>query len=215
VSLNIHLVTVGHVKGEAVSKGPVIETFQNYQNISRLYLLCSHEKAIREISNELKLFRRLEVVGIEIDPFDFTDIIGKIIEIHGKERKIEPKANFYVNVTGGTKVMSCAALVGANYIGAIAYYVREDDETSIELTPPKIPPQDLTVIQRKIVKAADKRPLTQTQIHNTLNISVQKVNYNCKSLERYGYLSIMAHESDGRATLIRLTPLGKVALRAF
>ena len=215
MSLNIHFVTVGHAKGEAISKGPVIETFQNYQNISRLYLLCSHEKAIREISNELKLFRRLEVVGIEIDPFNFTDIIGKIIEIHGKERKIEPKANFYVNVTGGTKVMSCAALVGANYIGAIAYYVREDDEKSIELTPPKIPPQDLTVIQRKIVKAADKRPLTQTQIHNTLNISIQKVNYNCKSLEGYGYLNIMAHESDGRATLIHLTPLGKVALRAF
>ena len=111
--------------------------------------------------------------------------------------------------------MSCGALVGANYIGALAYYVSERNEEAIELTPPIIPPQDLVDTQRKIVQLVAEKALNQTLIANKLVMSPQNVSYNCDKLEKYGYLSITADTRDRRTKNISITPMGKMALKAF
>ena len=198
------------------NKGPIIDgTFQNYSNIDKLYLLCSHITDADEIKEDLKIFKKLHIKEIQIDKDDFSDIISKIIEIFTKERANKTSVKFFVNVTGGTKIMSCGAMVGANYIGAITYYVSIEDEKAIELNPPLVPPSDLVVMQKQIVSLVAKMDLNQTQIAEKLNSSVQRVSYNCKRLQKYGYLDIKQDRSDGRATQIGITPMGKMALSAF
>jgi len=218
MTLNIHVATLGHdMKTDTANKGPIIEAIQKYPSIAKLYLLCSHESDVAETKKDLAIFRTLVIEGRKIYPFDFSDIIGTIVEINRMERRLNPDARFFINVTGGTKVMSCAALVGANYIGATAYYVKGEDGQSIELSPPKIPPESLTELQQKIVKLLDgfEEGMMQTKIGQELGTNAQKINYNCKSLQRSGYLEIGSDKDDGRATRIRLTPMGKMALRAL
>ena len=217
MSLNIHIATLGHdPKTNKGNKGPIVDgTFQNYSNIDKLYLLCSEVSDVDEIREDLKIFKKLKIQHVKIDKDDFSDIIGKIIEIHAKETKTISDVKFFVNVTGGTKIMSCGALVGANYIGALTYYVSIDDEKAIELNPPLVPPSDLVEKQQKIVQLVTKKDMYQSHIAEKLNISVQLVSYNCKRLKKYGYIEIIQDPKDRRATLIHITPMGKMALRAF
>jgi len=217
MSLNIHIATLGHdPKTGKGNKGPIVDgTFQNYMNIDKLYLLCSQVSDVDEILSDLKIFKKLKIFHMKIDKDDFSDIISKIIEIHAKETRSVSQVKFFVNVTGGTKIMSCGAMVGANYIGAVTYYVSIADEKAIELTPPLVPPGELAEKQKKIVALVAKNDLHQTQIAMKLNISVQLVSYNCKRLMDYGYLDIVQDTSDRRATVITITPMGKMALSAF
>ena len=222
MSLNIHIATLGHIEDPKKNgpgkgnKGPVIDgTFQNYSNIDKLYLLCSHVQDADEIRDDLKIFKKLYIKEIQIDKDDFSDVISKIIEIFTKEKAKYSDVNFFVNVTGGTKVMSCGAMVGANYIGAVTYYVKIEDEKAIELNPPLVPPSSLVDMQKKIVGFIAKKKSHQTRIAANLNCSVQRVSYNCKKLKDYGYVGITQDPSDRRATIIEITPMGKMALRAF
>jgi len=217
MSLNIHIATLGHdLNTGKGNKGPIVDGgIQSYQNIDTLYLLCSHIADADEIKTDLQIFKKLMIHAIPIDKDDFSDIIGTIIEIHSNETKKASDMKFFVNVTGGTKIMSCGAMVGANYIGAQSYYVSKEKEEAIELTPPLVPPTKLVENQKRIVREVLKKDLHQTQIAHRLNVSVQRVSHNCKQLQKFGYIDIIQDKKDRRATIIQLTPMGKMALRAF
>lgn len=217
MTLNIHIATLGHdLKTKKGNKGPIVDGgIQSFQNIDKLYLLCSHISDADEIKDDLRIFKKLAIEAIPIDKDDFSDIIGNIVEIHSKETKKTSDVKFFVNITGGTKIMSCGAMVGANYIGALSYYVSKEKEEAIELTPPLVPPAELVESQRKIVTEVAKKELYQTQIANRLEVSAQIVSYNCKQLKKFGYVDMIQDSKDRRATIIQLTPMGKMALRAF
>ena len=215
--LNIHIATLGHDPSKnRVNKGPIVHgTFRNYPNIGKLYLLCSHIGDQDEVREDLKNVKNLEIHARQVDIDDFSDIISKIIEIHTEEKRSRSDVRFFVNVTGGTKIMTCGALVGANYIGAQAYYVSERNEEAIELTLPIIPPQNLVPTQRKIVQLVAEKTWNQTRIAEKLALSPQTVSYNCDKLEKYGYLSITPDTRDKRKKDISITPMGKMALKSF
>ena len=144
---NLHIATVGKTPGS------IIEGIRAYP-IDKLYLLYNEgsveeAKEIKQSADNLKLECNL----LEIDPFDIEDIFVQILLI---ERRNFP-SNIFINITGGTKIMSNAAFIAGYLMGARIYYIRIDSggeslqDRVIELPVPKVSMADIDENQQRIL----------------------------------------------------------------
>lgn len=133
--MNIHIATQG------TSTPPIIEGLRHY-SVDKLYLLHNSGSlsTAREVKEKAAVFD-IDCELHEINMFSQESILTKIIEI---KKKCNPEDHLFINMTGGTKLMSASATVGAYMISATAYYIIEaksDEPLSdriIELPLPKV-----------------------------------------------------------------------------
>lgn len=207
---NLHIATVGK------SIGPIIEGIRAYP-IDELYLLYnegSHKEAleIRKSAEDWKLKCNM----VEVKLFDIEDIFVKILLI--QRRNINSK--IFINVTGGTKIMSNAAFIAGYLIGANIYYIREAQEDEslqdcvIELPVPKIQMEDIDENQKRILSHLlnnDGRISTgTTELSKTLLLTPQLVSYHLNRLEN---ANLIKNEKKGRISIISLTGAGRFAAK--
>jgi len=225
---NIHIATLGTKSKDSAKKGgdpkaPVIAGVQLYGNCSKLYLVGSDRGAFNEVREIYKPIGRPEIAPlVRIDAYDFNDIMKNIIRIFREETSKNKELLFFVNVTGGTKVMTAGALVAAHYIGATPYYIKKDN-VKVEMPIPKIPPRSLSEEQTSILKLLAKAEqryifLSQSNIAERVTrtksgrVSPQKVSYHCTVLENAGYIRREPNDKDKRAHEIHLTEMGSMSL---
>jgi len=162
-----------------------------------------------EKASELK--KLLEGFGIrvetcEVDPFDFKECFITIIGlIHAQPDGVE----VVLNVTGGTKILSLAAMSAAGMCRCRAFVIQEKGSRSIKLELPmpdsgyfeKIGKQGKKILsylmqeEKKlkipIEECSDEKlkPFISKNISNHLGVTPQTITPNLKTLEFSGLLS--------------------------
>lgn len=212
--MTTHIATLGREAGH------VFSAFKIYR-IDKLVLLTSKEfvSKAREVSEKAEPFRVKTIIEI-IDPFStsaYPDIINKIIEYTKMETSPD---QVYVNITGGTNLMSSAALTAAQFTGTNAYYVMRgaDKDEVLEVPILKISLKDaLSEKQKSVFKVLYQEIKTKGDIRNInafskeYDLYKQKMNFYLKQFEKLGIVEV---DRKGRENTIRLTQTGEL-LRQF
>ncbi len=211
--MNIHIATQG------TSTSPILEGLRHY-SVDKLILL--HNSGSYKTALQVKEYA--ESIGIstelkQIDMFNQQSIILEIVKLS----KIYKNDDIFINITGGTKLMSASATIAGYIIGATTYYVVEnisDEQISIsdliiELPLPKASAMSISGIRRQIIELiAERGKITgiTTLIRDLYGISVQKASYHLKKLEQ---LNLIYIEKTGRSNIVKLTPEGAIVAAMF
>jgi CRISPR/Cas system-associated protein Csm6 len=154
--MNTHIVTVGKTIGH------VLTSLKQF-NVDKVILISSLEckEQVDEIVRRVVIFN-IETEIKNIKPFErdsYKEIVNFIIEYSIKH----PREKYFINVTGGTNLMSAAAQTAAHFIGASAYYVLKNDT-------------DDKIIEVPVIKFSLHNALTKTQkiIFKALSVEIKK-----------------------------------------
>ena len=100
------------------------------------------------------------IIPVQTDMFDFRKNVNIIFDIYTKEKG--KGVTFSINITGGTKIMACAACYSSYYIGAAMYHA-DVPENPIE--PPKSVDYDkYKKITKDILKFINEKSKDDTYI---------------------------------------------------
>lgn len=204
----------------------------------RVILLATREVPGESYPVARKVKTELEQRGIsaeirEIDLLDFFSNVRGIIKLI---RQIKHEIGYekhpattpiYVNITGGTKPMSCAALVAALNEGVLPYYVQEKPKPEriidLPLLPLALSYWKLSKVESAILgelHARDSKSGFQEDVRRCIEgkISMRPpakstVSIACKKLEQLGLLAtgLVIHSKTRRPSkLLRLTDMGSL-----
>lgn len=214
----IHIALVGDDKNNIVNGVGLIGGNELYPIISEKYA----DKGFEELDDLLSfcnVHRTIDDTKLVIDPFGddaYQELVELILKISDS---IEPQDDLYINITGGTNLMSAAGMSGALLARATAYYVLER-ERDVILLPwhsydiSKLKEKDRDVIQHLF----EHDGASDSQICNALrdkmkdkpkkNYTLRKIRYSLKKLQEEGYIKQIP---DGRKNRNELTIWGKIA----
>lgn len=207
---NLHIATVGK------TIGPITDGIRAYP-IDELYLLYNEgsveeAKKIRNTAENWKLKCHM----VEINQFDIEDIFVKILLIYRRNKR----SRIFINVTGGTKIMSNAAFIAGYLLGANVYYIREAQENEslqdcvIELPVPKIQLEDIDENQKRILShlLVNKGMISTgtSELSKKLLLKPQLISYHLNRLEA---ANLINNEKKGRINIIKLTGAGRFAAK--
>ena len=229
--LKIHIAMVGKTI-ENITNGVLrIGVDEIYPIISEKFKAGSEEDSYRKLKEALKSFDvnfhpKIDPRNLVIDPFtedSYQEIIGLIIDVvnirkndaQNKGQEVE----FWVNITGGTNLMSAAASAGAILTRSNAYYVLEkgkgeESDVIIQLPWHSVELTRLSERSRDILRILSEGDgLYDTKITEKLkardeNISNRMTRYALGQLDRGGYVK---RERKGKINKNSLTNWGKIA----
>ncbi|QEE14496.1 DUF6293 family protein [Promethearchaeum syntrophicum] len=158
----VYISTLGiNKKEKRANLDPIIAALRGIRldRIYKFYFLTEkYESTIKSEIESHFFFPKDTVNYLIIDPFDYESVLNSVLEIHSLHKDL--KVDFIVNVTGGTKVMSLGAFMGANLIGARIQYIKAPDKfnhnlnernTFIDIEMPSVPISDITNVQKVIL----------------------------------------------------------------
>jgi len=186
-------------------KDAVINPFKmgSYENIV---------DSIIKIINERK--NKCAIINAEIERKKKTRI-----ETDEEEEVLE----FYINVTGGTNLMSAAAFSAAVLTKSNGYYVLKRDKEKdweggiIDLPVHSFDMKPLETRQRKILAIVkendgsnDKKIFNELEKKDKRNLTLKMIRYSLEKLERQGYIERI---QDGRSKKSKLTHWGNMKIK--
>ena len=159
-----------------------------------------------------------------VNPFTKTSydrIIELIIDIVQNRKRRESEVEFWVNITGGTNLMSAAASAGAILTTSTAYYVLKETPDPIVLPWHSLAPKDLHPIKQAILRHLMKRDMYGPALCDVLSDKKQNngrlldvngriLTHHLKALEKMDYIH---RTEEGRTKLNALTSWGKIAAK--
>jgi DNA-binding transcriptional ArsR family regulator len=163
------------------------------------------------------IHREFEGRVLVVDPFmedAFERIVDLVIDIALRNKK--DGWEVWVNITGGTNLMSAAAEAGAVLSRSVAYYVVEPigDRPSEVITLPwhSIESKLDDPVKMRILKVLADSPKRNTDIIADMGreMTPRSITYHLKNLEQMGYIT---RTREGRNVFNRLTFWGRVILR--
>ncbi len=212
----VHIAMVGETV-ENVMAGIMLKGAKElYPIISENFRDSAYEALVEKLPG-IKVHRKVRDKELVIDPFTedsfkiMVELIIDIVQYH-KDKDVE----FWINITGGTNLMSAAAEAGAVLTKSKAYYVVEDRDGEgakiIVLPWHAINPHNLQGPRLSILKAIETRPLPNKGIVDKLDgkISSKSMVHYLKELAAAGYI---LRKRQGRLMVNELTSWGKIALR--
>jgi CRISPR locus-related DNA-binding protein len=232
--LTVHIAIIGETK-------PAIQTgLLRHGNVTKLFLLHSpnsrkvpFEDIARELAHNLAEVGFENVELREIDAFNMLDVVENIVRIF----KEEPNQQYFVNITGGTKITAAAACTAAFIVGARVYYVLHSEEIEPEADPivqlpiPRIPPSDwIQGTKLEILRLLIERGgiASNSEIREDLRLDGRIFSYHRKELERKGLISSkkgwtftihqegkILSKTDSRALTVELTDAGRLVVNVL
>lgn len=161
----------------------------------------------------------LPVTTVQVDAFDLVDAAQTMQE---HVRKTEDE-EIIVNVTGGTKVLTAAAILVSILEGLRTVYIHE--ETGEEIPLPLITAryeQLLTDAQRRVLRyvidhndqagRSGGEACTQADIRDALGLSKPTVSQHVRELVDYGVLTEESHPEDARKKMLGVIPSARLLL---
>jgi len=223
----IHIATLGKAVDPILRGAYILNASELYILTSEAYAERSREDSITKIIDGLaafpiKVHYEFDGKPLLIDPFQkdsFERIIEFIIDII-VSRKGED-ADFWVNITGGTNLMTAAATMAANLTQSTAYYVLRSDEKSHENEIIEVPPHNLMpgISDRRkniFLILSQSRELSDSQIYDRIRsefepgITERQVRYPLEKLEKDGYIN---RKREGRQNKNSLTIWGRIIVK--
>lgn len=208
--MNLHIATLGKEIGHVMS------SFKEFK-IDKLIIITSKEfeNKADEVKEKIGYFNIEAEIKI-IDPFT-KESYSSIIETIIKEVKQNKEENeIFINITGGTNLMSSAALTAAQYLGANAYYVIKGTKRDQFIKVPilKISLKDsLSLKQRKIFEMMYRESQKTGFIKNLNKFAEASGLYKQKLqfyLDQFQKLSLIEIDKSEREHTLKITPTGKI-----
>lgn len=185
---------------------------------------CFHDdhpdsvEAAREVARYCKDLG-VDYASVQVDAFDLVDAAGAM-QAEVRDRGPEA-ADLVFNVTGGTKVLSAAAILVCILEGLRAVYVHEE-------TGREVPLPLLTVRYDRVLTEAERRVLrfiaehegegpdppgtTQADIRAGLELSKPTVSHHVGKLVDHGVVEEAPDPDDGRRKLLTVIPSARLLL---
>ena len=220
----IHIAMVGETIENVVRGVTSIGAEELYPITSQAYR-DSQEKLAERLP-WLKINTQLEEkdICLLVDPFkdtSYEQIIELIIDIVQERRRREPEIKFWINITGGTNLMSAAASAGAILTRSKAYYMLKGKPAPIILPWHSLVPKNLHPIKKAIIAHLMNNDLDGTGLCDGLsvkslndgisfNVNGRILTYHLKGLQERGYIE---RKEKGRNKINSLSPWGKIAYR--
>ena len=216
--VNIHIAMVGKDTENIVNGVVKLGGDELYPLTSENFL----ETSIPQIEEGLPMMRvhsKINGRSLVVDPFQedsFVRIIGLIIEIvqanQGEGMSIS------INITGGTNLMSAAAVTAAMLTGVGAYYVSKGPEEERYETRILGIPLIMDSVKylknptrRKIMMIlSEKQTMTNDALSSSIRIGKKSMSKNLLILERRG---LVCRRKKGKFVMNELTDNGKVAAK--
>ena len=221
--INIHFIGVGY------DPVPILEVLKSNLPCDRICLLWNNEPKIVDSKNRIVRnlmeggFDQDDIVTQKVDAFDYNDILNNIMKITLAEKKrsaeIGCKAQFFFNITHGTRLDTAALSTAAMIVGSQMYYYKERDDSTahistnnliIRIPVPKMPDLDkLTTQRRRFLKMVCSKEdgATVNELSGAFN-SKQNVNQFVGFFEENKFVERIR---DGKYVRIKATDLGKMA----
>jgi CRISPR locus-related DNA-binding protein len=214
--MNVHIILVGD------TKDPLIATFNLYGSIDKVYLLHTEKSkpVAKEIEQEIKPLAIRAIYYRKVEQYDMNSIVNAITDI----AKNEFDNSLFINITGGTKLMSGAATAASFFVGAQAYYVITPNglppdspimNRLVELPVPNIPYHNsLTGTQLDILRLVSKRngKVSNKMIKEMLGLSAQTLSYHIRQLDKKKLVTLYEDENDSRMKYLLITNSGKLVV---
>jgi len=190
----------------------LIPSISGTEGLDRVVVYHSdHAKSREARSRVLEFCRSLGVTasGIELsDAFDLLQCASQIRAEVRKEKDAGSSVRF--NIAGGTRLMSCAALLVCILEGVPATYVHDDTYQEIPLPLLRIAyGEGLTRKQREVlaflVKNAD-RDFTETALAKSLGVHKATMNHHLRELEAKGAIERRPDPTDARQLFVKPAP---------
>lgn len=146
--------------------------------------------------------------AVQVDAFDIVESAAAMQEAI---RKDDPRDVLF-NVSGGTKVLSSAAVLASILEGLRAVYIHEETGEERPLPLFRARYEDfLTERKREILRyVAEHDGCTQRQVYEALNLSKPTVNGHIKGLVEYGLLEQAKDENDTRVKRLHVIPAARL-----
>ena len=250
VGKDINNVIGGLVQRNADEFYPIIsEGFQpgTGENDSFMKIRKKIEEVEKISGKKVVIPEPTELKDAVINPFkmgSYEKIVDSIIKIINKRNddhdilnaEIERRKNtgietdkekeeleFYINVTGGTNLMSAAAFSAAVLTKSNAYYVLKRDKEKdweggiIDLPVHSFNMKPLEPRQKKILAilkendgSNDKKIFGKIKMKDKRNLTLKMIRYSLEKLERQGYVERI---QDGRSKKNKLTYWGNMKIK--
>ncbi len=219
----VHIAMVGNTVENIIAGINAMGATDLYPIISEKFWLETYDELKSRLSNIVELHDQLKGKKLKIDPFkddSFITMLEMIIDI--VESHPNKNSEFWINITGGTNLMSAAAEAGAVLTKSTAYYVVEGVETKkgpkrgsvIVLPWHSVNPLGLDKKRKQILIALNENKigLSNKGIIDlyTNDFTSRSIVHYLKELERAEYITSYR---DGRNKINLITPWGKIALR--
>jgi CRISPR locus-related DNA-binding protein len=182
-------------------------TFRSTPDLTEVRVFC--EKAgdpslvkIKKACASMSI--RFEEVVVK-NPFDLITI-AKDMKREIRSIKKEGGSIAVFNISGGTRIMSAAALLISAIEGVNAVYVHDDTKKEIPLPLLHVDYSDgLNTKQREILEyllASEDRQRTQKEIAEHMGLHKATVNHHIKAMEDKGAVRVIAKKNDGRSKYV-------------
>ena len=190
----------------------LLPSIRSTENLERVVFYHSDHAKSRDARSKVMEFCRslgLPASAVEVsDAFDLMHVASQIRADVRKERSAGADLRF--NISGGTRLMSSAALLVCILEGIPATYVHDETYEEIPLPLLRITyGEGLTPKQREVltflVKNRDKE-YTETALARALGVHKATMNHHLHELEAKGAIERQANPADGRELIVKPTP---------
>lgn len=185
------------------------------------FLYNKHEKSIKalnEVEETLKKAGFTDLNRVEINPFEYNDVITNILNIHRKEFKQDNQTKFFINFTSGTNIVAGACCSSSYFIGATLYYVMDSrvnpDSSKGKLVRkiivPKIPDlEKMNSLARLILSTICENSdgISISELSKQCEISPQNLNHYLNVFSEGG---MIFKERIGRRVIVNASDQGKM-----
>jgi len=208
--MNLHIATLGKEIGHIMS------SFKEFK-IEKLLLITSKdfEDRAKEIQEKVGYFNIITDI-VYIDPFHSTSYVEIITKIFEYVKNQDKEYELFFNITGGTNLMSSAALTAAQFIGGSAYYVIKGKQRDEFITIPiiKISLKDsITEKQKKILDIVYREIKKNGKIKNLNKFSEDYGLYKQKLrfyIQQFEKLNLIKIDKSSREHTLELTETGEL-----
>lgn len=144
---------------------------------------------------------------------DAFNVVASAAAMQARVRADDPNKILF-NVTGGTKVVSAAAVLTCILEGLRAVYIHEVTDEEIALPLITAPYHKLlSVAQRRVLGYVAEHPdCNQRDLVDALGSTKPTITHHIKELERYGLVEKRTHPTDSRRKHLRVIPSARLLL---
>jgi len=189
------------------TEAPILEGIRFCGDIRRIILLSSKDTSqiAEKIAEKIQIY---EVRHVLVDAFDFSDVVNKIVEVSR-----EQEGSLVFDITGGTKIMSSAAVFSASFLNAKVLYIQYKNDKMSPLWVPVVRISLKDYLRPMLISLlkilSEKDGISYKQIAKTIDLSVVAVSSNMEQLRAKGLVEV---EKGARTYKSSLTPLGRLVL---
>ncbi len=193
-----------------------MSSFKEYK-VEKLLLITSKEfeDKAKEVQEKVGYFNITTDI-VYINPFHSTSYVEIVNEVFKYIKNQDGKFELFFNITGGTNLMSSAALTAAQFIGGSAYYVikgkQKDEFISVPIV--KVSLKDsMTEKQKKILDIIYREIKKSGKIKNLNKFSEDYGLYKQKLrfyIQQFEKLNLIKIDRSDREHSLELTETGEL-----